>query len=369
MRVTIVISSLNAGGAERVATTVSNYWQKKGWPITIITFESAQAKSNYFLETGIKVVLLDVTSNSRNFFSAAVGNCKRLVKLRKAIIFSKPEVIISFMESTNILSIISVIGLNIPLLISERSNPNKQKIGLIWNLLRKITYPLSTRMIVLNQNTKDFFPKKIQDRIDIIPNPIVMPTISETDQASIILKKPFMVAVGRLSYEKGFDLLIKAFSSFHKQYPEWQLLIIGDGILLVELQALVAKLELQTAIQFLGLLKNPHNIVKQANFFVLSSRYEGFPNVICEALACRVPVISFDCPYGPSDIIKHEVNGLLVPPEDIAALASAMTILATDEEKRTAMSTCAIELVERFSLNKIMYLWEMAITKAIKSCH
>jgi glycosyltransferase involved in cell wall biosynthesis len=166
------------------------------------------------------------------------------------------------------------------------------------------------------------------------------------------------VGVGRLGVEKGFDLLIRAFAGIAGEHPRWRLTILGEG---EERGALVAEIErsgLAGRVDLPGREADAAGVLRRSDLFVLSSRYEGFPNALCEAMACGLPVIAFDCHSGPAEIIRDGVDGVLVPAGNIDALSTAMARLIVDPEGRRRMGARATEVSDRFSVERIGSLWE-----------
>jgi glycosyltransferase involved in cell wall biosynthesis len=167
-----------------------------------------------------------------------------------------------------------------------------------------------------------------------------------------------VVAAGRLVEQKRFDLLIEAFALTAEIHRDWDLIIYGEGEDRPDLEKLVADKGLAERIKLPGWTRSLSSKLARCDFFVLSSGYEGFGNVIAEAMAVGLPVVSFDCEAGPSDIIRHEVDGLLVPPLDVPALAGAMMRLMEDDAYRATLGRRAPEVLERFSLESTLALWD-----------
>src|SRR5690348_5094871 len=167
-----------------------------------------------------------------------------------------------------------------------------------------------------------------------------------------------MVAMGRVVPQKGFDLLLEAYGRVAPKHPDWSMTILGQGPLRDELVTRSQAMNLAERVHFPGEVSDPFTVLRSADLFVLSSSYEGFPNPLCEAMACGLAVISFDCPAGPAEIIRHGLDGILVPPEDVAALASALDRLMNDANERRRLSARAPEVLSRFNLDKVLLLWE-----------
>jgi glycosyltransferase involved in cell wall biosynthesis len=167
-----------------------------------------------------------------------------------------------------------------------------------------------------------------------------------------------LLAVGRLEAQKGFDWLEDAFINLAKRYPDWDLVILGDGPQHATLQDQARAAGLEKRIFLPGRGGNVGEWYERADLYVTSSRFEGFPNTLAEAMAYGLPAVSFDCDTGPRDIIRHEVDGLLVPPGDVAALTAALDQLMGDADLRQRFAERAVEARDRFSMERIAGMWE-----------
>lgn len=367
MNITLIISSLPGGGAERVISNMANYWAAKGWQITLLTFDDGSTPPFYQLNSKIHLIPLRIAGKSNNFLEAFWNTLTRLKILRLKIRSIQPDAVISFISSANVLSLLASRGLSIPVIISERVDPEYETLDLTWSQLRNWTYPYASALVVQTKKIANYFSNLPPTKIQIIPNPVLLSPV--THSFSNYNPHPSLIGIGRLVPQKGFDLLLQAFSQIKQKYPDWTLTILGEGELRQKLEALRDHLGLSEDVFFPGQVKNPHDYLKRADLFVLSSRYEGFPNVLCEAMACGLPVIATNCSSGSiQEIIRHEVDGLLVPNEDVTALASAMDRLMSSQSERHYLANRALEITSRFSQDAVMKQWEYLINQVtIKS--
>lgn len=365
MRLTLVIHSLQGGGAERVMSIMANYWAAASWEVTLLTFDDGSVPPFYDLDSRVHHIPLGIASASSNVLVALQNNLSRARALRRAICATHPDAVLSFMDKTNVLTLIATRGLNIPVVVSGRSDPAMNYPGPAWARLRMWTYPMADSIVLQSKGAMDYFPAKIQARSRIIPNPVLQPPANATrsvNKADGML----VLAVGRMVEAKGFDNLLKAFAQVKEKNKHWKLMILGDGPLRKQLEALSDSLGLEGIALMPGHVKNPYEYLAKADLFVMSSRFEGFPNALCEAMATGLPVISTDCPSGPREIIRHGVDGLLIPNLDAHALASAMDRLMSNDIERKRLASRAPEVTERFALDLVMSMWEEALAQAAR---
>jgi glycosyltransferase involved in cell wall biosynthesis len=174
--------------------------------------------------------------------------------------------------------------------------------------------------------------------------------------------------MGRLTPQKGFDVLLQAFALCQPETLHWSLIILGEGEERGRLEALAARLGITSAVRLPGYVRDASRVLREGDLFVLPSRYEGFPNALLEAMACGLPVISTDCPSGPAEIVRHGVDGLLIPPEDVDALSIAMRQLIATPDDRRRLGSRAVEVVERFSLTNVRRSWDELLAKCAGYC-
>jgi glycosyltransferase involved in cell wall biosynthesis len=279
-----------------------------------------------------------------------------------------PQVVISFLTKPNIRTILATLGLHIPVILSERTDPTHRVLDRKWGLLQRWLYPYCHCLVVQSQTILSYFSARGQPRIRVIPNPVCLPPGDRSSGVGIGDKTTkTIIAMGRLREEKGFDLLLRAFARVTSQHPAWSLTIWGEGPLRASLERLRDELGLQHRVFLPGRTRHAFEEMRQADLFILSSRYEGFPNVLCEAMACGLPVISFDCASGPREIITDGVDGILVPSGEVAALSVAADRLMRDAEERRRLAHHARGVTKRFELTKVMALWEALVREAVQA--
>lgn len=383
-KITFVISSLRGGGAERVLSNMAGYWAEKGWEITILTLLQGNEPVSYELHP--RVVHSDLLKSTlhRNprpdrqsmqalheIFKALTPSERRvflrdvvmIVALRHAIRSTKPDAVISFIDITNVQVLLATHQLNYPVIVSERSDPRQGATGNDgWDRLRNRLYPTARHVVVLDDDSLSFFCDEVRQRARVIPNAALPPRFSSTHNMNALEKtEKILLAMGRLDYGKGFDLLLDAFSRIASRQPFWSLEIWGQGPLLSELQSLALELGLNGRVRFPGFTKNRDDVMQRADLFVLSSRCEGFPNVLLEAMASGLPVVSFDCPTGPRRIIRNDIDGRLIPPQDVAALSENLERLMEDNGERKRLAKRAPEVIQRFHVDAVMSKWESLV--------
>ncbi|MCK0715832.1 glycosyltransferase [Chromohalobacter sarecensis] len=326
MKICIVTPSFAGGGAERIAVNLANFYTKNGLDVCLVVFEGV---GPYRRQVNSSIKLIDL-------------NVKRLrydawLKLRKVIKDESPEYILSVMRGANIfIGLALPIINNIKVLFREantmeavRREPWRRR--LIYKCLMRFSYRRADIVIANSIDTKkDLITNKIvpESHVKVIGNPVINDDLNE--RARDVLCHDWLSSsdicvvlhVGRLDVQKNQALLLSAFSLAVKSVPDIKLVILGEGEEKNNLEKLASELGVKDSVDFVAFQDNPYPYYKAADLFVLSSDWEGFGNVIVEALACGTPVISTDCPGGPSTILANGKYGVLVPCGDAERLSS-----------------------------------------------
>ena len=338
MNICLIIPTLNCGGAERVCADLAIELLSNHHHIAIMTLKK-ESEDFFKVPFNISRIKLNLVNSSGSYLGNVFFILKNIILVRREIKLIEPNLIISFLPQTNITSILATLK-KIPVIINEMSDPEVFLLGIEWRAMRRITYPLCAKFITPTKSISEKFYWLSEKKKVVIPNFItdVNKDIVPIDTEIFGNNVKTIVSMGRLDYLKGFDILINAFSEVGRHNSNWQLLIIGDGPLKEELKLLTLKLDIQSKVKFLGNLRNPFTYLKKSDLFVLSSRSECFGNVIIEAMACGLPVISTNC-LGPTEIITHGVDGILTEGDNVNSLSDAMSDLIGNKNKRRVKIT------------------------------
>jgi len=366
-KLALVIHALNTGGAERVMAAMADHWAEQDADVTLITLDTAET-DRFPLDARVRRVGLGLMHASRFPWQAVWNNVARIRRLRQAIRDSGAEQVVSFTDNMNVLALLASVGRDWKVIIAERNDPRQQKMGRGWELLRRLTYPRCTALVVQTQSVAKYAPRLVRKRpVYVVPN-AVMPPPERSNAGHLAHRDHRMVAaMGRLTGQKGLDLLIEAFARIADRHPNWTLRIAGDGEERGNLACLAESLGLTQRVDFCGWVDEPVAFLQEADLFVLSSRYEGFPNALLEAMACGLPVISTDCDSGPREIVRHEADGLLVPTEDVDELAQAMDRLMANRADRERLGGSAVDVVARFGCGAFFARWEDVLNETTRT--
>ena len=344
-RIAIITSALGAGGAEQVIAQLASHWSGQGYCVEIVAFDRPDDPVFHDLPEHVVLHRLGVA-----------GAMRRVMALRMVLARQRPELVISFLTKINLIAALACLGTNIPLICSERNNPERQGAHPLWNLALRAAYRRAGVIVCQTDAVRRCFDNSLRDRLVTIPNPV--PALERRPAAN---SRGRICAVGRLTHQKGFDVLLQAFAMIAPRHPDWTLDVWGDGPERDRLAARIEALDLQTRAHLRGLSTHPRSWMSGADIFVLSSRYEGFPNALAEAMAAGLPVAATDCEFGPADMIESGRSGLLVPQEDSAALAEAMDALIADRELCERLGQGAHRAMERFRSERVLAMWDAVL--------
>lgn len=359
--IAFVLPGLGAGGSEHIVSLLCNHFAAQGWGVTLIAFEDEASTPYYRHHPDVLIVRLGLQSQRRAAAFGALAMLRRRQMLRRVLEDIMPDLVVSFLTRTNIVSILAAQPLDMPVIVSERNNPALQTVSRAWNLLRRWTYPRAAGLVTMTQGAMEYFESAMDVRGWVIPNP------APPAAAVALLRSDGRTigAVGRLVRQKGFDLLIDAFARAAPAIPDWRLVIWGEGPERPALEAQCARLGLGGRVSLPGITRQPGEWIAQSDLFILSSRFEGWGIVVGEAMAAGLPVIAFDCQWGPAEMIEHDRSGLLVPNGDIPALGGALEQLCHDEARRRALGTAAKARMGLFGLDAICARWQAVITDVL----
>jgi GalNAc-alpha-(1->4)-GalNAc-alpha-(1->3)-diNAcBac-PP-undecaprenol alpha-1,4-N-acetyl-D-galactosaminyltransferase len=364
MKITLISSTLEVGGAERVMSIIANYWAARGWQITILSLDDGSLPPFYDLDKRIEYRALGIDNRDAYKLANFGRTLNQIRRLKKAIVASRPDVVISFVNTINILTLLATWSLKVPTIVSEHVYPALGGLSKIGQFLQKWTYRRAALVTIKTHSGLAFFPSSQGFETVVIPNPVALPE-SEPIESQLFTDDRHLLAIGKLSHQKGFDLLIKAFAQICDRHPDWTLTILGEGEMRAELSDLCDQLQLEERVFLPGTVRNIDAHLRKADIFALTSRFEGFPVTLCEAMACGVPVIAADCLSGPREIIHNNIDGLLVVPENIDALAVGLDILMSDPVKRQYFSHHAPKVLDRFGVEPVMAMWDNAIRQVV----
>lgn len=360
------VSSMHGGGAERVAALLCNRWAERGHNVTLVVTYSGRGQCVYPLDKRVKLVYLaDIVGTTRKNPWTMI---RRFWALRRLVRDMRVDVIVSFMAQVNIAVLLATRGLGAPIIVSERIYPPAMPLPVIWKILGRITYPWAAKVVMQTQGGLEWLQRAVPaSRGVIIANPCVcpLPESKPKIEPDTILpaQRCLLLAAGRLEKQKGFDLLIDAFSSLADACADWDLVILGEGAERQALEAQIASKKLNERVLLPGRVGNAGDWYQRADLYAMSSRFEGFPNTLLEALAYGLPAVSFDCLTGPADLIRDGVDGYLAQPQDgPAGLAARLAALMQDPARRAAFAANASDVKQRYSFATVGKAWDQALS-------
>lgn len=349
-KVAIFIPSLRGGGAERVMVILANEFASRGCKVDLLL---VKAEGPYLSTVSENVRIVDLNA------SRVLTSLPRLVRYLRR---ERPYAMLSALNHANVTAILAkwIARVSTRIVVSERNNVSLSMqfaLGIMPRIvfrLMRLAYPYADSITAVSSGVADDLAQAIgiaRERITVIYNP-VMP-VREYPSETIYPhpwfapgSPPVIIGIGRLTKQKDFFLLIRAFAKVRIQRT-CRLMILGEGELRGELEDLIEKLGLDSDVFLPGFVENPYSYLSRAGLFVLSSQWEGLPNVLIQALACGCPVVSTDCPSGPSEVLENGKWGRLVPVGNVDALAEAVLATLTEDTHPDVVSRARDFCVEQ----------------------
>ena len=384
MRIALTIHALHGGGAERVLARLADRWSAAGHELHVITWSAADT-DEIALSASVHRHGLDLMGSSTNLLQAIRANWRRVCALRQKLRRIQPDLVLSFCDQMNIATLQAARGLKLPVWIAERSDPARQRLSPLWEWWRRRTYPSCTGCVAqtdeIAQHVSQWMPRS---QIEVIPNAVDPVTYHETILASPDSPSPrstdaltngdspcgdsqkIVLSVGRLSPEKGIDRLLQAWQQAHSQMMGWELRIVGDGSQRASLEAQAADLP---RVFFSGWLADPAQLYRTAQIFVLSSRYEGFPNALLEAMSHGLACMSTTCSQAIADLSRDGQAIHVVPAaaETVASqLASGLIELSTSAQRRQQLGAAAHRVSLDYSWSRIGPRWDRLLSTELE---
>lgn len=354
--IVFVVNTLAIGGAAKIVTFVANIAVELFNNVYILVYD--EKGSIHKLNQNIKVINLHLnqSKNKRpsSFISVIIQRFQWIRAIRHEIKTLQPDVIMPFITDVIIDTYLAMIGYNALYLAAERGDPTSYPIK--WKILSKLIYPLYKSIVFQTEGAKQTSSSSTQRKATIIKNPFLSEIeYSEPFQGE---REKYIVSAGRFVPEKGFSDLIKAFKTIHTKFPNYKLLIYGEGYLKSDLESLVYKLNLVKSVELRGYEKNISEIIYKKEVFVLSSVSEGIPNMLIEAMSLGIPVVSTNCkPGGAASLIRNGENGIIVPISNPHKLAEAIEHIIINKEYASKLGQEAFKIKEELNSTNITKEW------------
>lgn len=360
MNILFLTSSMEGGGAERVAALLSNAWAARGDDVMLMPTFSGGGGCAYPLSDSVQLAFLS------DLVGKDAGKLARLKTLRTLIRTRHPDVIISFLPHVNCAAILAAWGLDIPVIASERIFPPlfAHSLPRSYRILRRLLYPAAAALVGQTEPAsrwlRDCAPRST---VATIPNPVVLPlpTAEGGPAPDSILGegRKLILWAGRFEDQKRPELMIDAFAKVAASAPGWDVAMLGDGSMRAAMLERVRVAELSDRILLPGFSGSLGDWYKRAELFVMTSAFEGFPNTLLEAMAHGVASIAYDVPTGPAELSDGGRRIALLPDDQqVARLAAEIGRLISDDRARTAAARAAATVCDVYSIEAIVARWD-----------
>ena len=352
-RIALFINSLQKGGSERVMVNLAEYFHEKNYEVILVTQYKKEVE--YEISPEIKRVYSEPEEAALQ--GGRIHNFKvRFCTLRGIWKTYKPDVILSFLGKNNLMAILTAAFLPVKVAVSVRGEPTMEYEGRKMQALTKFLFGFADGVILQTRMAMDFFPKRVQKKAVILPNPLNTLFLRERYEGK---RENVIAAAGRLDENKNHAMLIRGFARIAEEFPAMRLVIYGEGESREKLEQLVKEKGLEERVTLPGNVSDVAGHIEKVRIFTLTSNTEGMPNSVIEAMCLGLPVISTDCPCGgPAELIKDGENGLLVPVGDEQALAEAFRKVLRSPELEKKLGDHAYLIQQAMEPKKVCGLWE-----------
>lgn len=354
MKLLFYIHGLNGGGAERVMATLMNRFVEQNHKVRVVYTESLE-QPVYQLDSRIEQVYMQMECPMKSS-SILVKIFRRIWKypaIRKQAKIFKPDFVISFLKAQNNDVLTALLGTRIPVIIGDHTNVDR-KYPWRTSFLSTVLYPSATGITMLTMHDYNRWKNKYK-HVYYVPNPCDIKQKNKN-----VIRQKIVLGVGRVNQWriKGFDSLIKAWSKISDKHPDWKCQIAGaySGNALSNIRKEVGDKAFKN-VEFIGFRSDIHDYMESCEVFCLSSRIEGMPMVLLEALNLGCACVAFDCVTGPAEMIEDGITGLLVKNQDVNELAIKLDQIITEEKLRKTFHKNAPMSVERFSTENVLNMW------------
>lgn len=352
----VIDTGLGDGGAARVASRLMKYWLEDHRRVTFVSLYGPE-KDFFVQPSGVNRVVLGWDKSSKNFLLKLIQHILHLFRLRRAIRSSSAQVVVSFLTTTNVRTVIACLGLGKRVVVSERSDIHRQRFGSRWGYLRRWIYPFAD-MVTANSSLSvesmgTFLPSA---KLAYVPNPVEIPSIAARPSRSKLI-----LTVGRLIPLKNQVLILEAISKLNAEFDDWILSVLGDGPEHAQLQNRAKELNIDHRLKLMGSVKDPSPFYQSAGIFVLPSLYEGTPNSLLEAMAYGLPCVISDTLHGAKEHVKHQESGLVFQEGDENDLAEKLSELMESSYLRDQLGQAARKRMGKFTPRYVMKCWDQVL--------
>ena len=352
-KIAFYIGSLTKGGAERVFVNLAEYFREEGYRVIMVT--QYQKAEEYFLEEGIERFLSEIeaeeVSSSRvlNFF-------RRLNKLHLIWKEQKPDLVLSCIGKNNFMAVVTTIGTRTKPVVSVVGEAKEEYPTRVMRLLADILFSRAAGIILQTERSRSFFCNKVGEKAVILPNSLNPDFIRPRYEGE---REKRIVSVGRMDANKNHEMQLRAFAALQDKYPDYELVIYGDGELRSSIEEMARELDIADCVLLPGVVPDVAGRIERAALFLLTSYSEGVSNALIEALALGLPVIATDVPSGGTEeLIEDGVNGLIIPAGDQKALERAMDKILGDSAYARKIGIEAAKIQGKLSPERVNALWK-----------